>query len=416
MKTFVNIRQRGLILVDYLFMRVERRSSRLTFRKPRRRAGCLSLAMWIGLLVGVVAVSWNWLGERLQFGVRPTQQDTFNEAREAFERGDLDSAITSARRAYEQQPDNEDALILLARALIYRSYTDYDRAIDRERALELTTAGLSSAPRSVKRLAIQAYALQAAGQSVAAAQIAEEALRHDPNNGLARVARALAYGGVGSFETALRESQRASLSLEWQLEGQRAQAISYSDLGDYQNAILSVERAIQLNRFLIPLYFERALYALQIGDTDSATAAYYQVLTYDPENVKARLRLCELSSLLRERDKAIQHCSDVTTRAPSWSDGWYHLGMEYFLQGDFRAAQSALNRCSSLQVMQNVPVTERRFECWYLQGQAAEILGDCENLIATYNEFRAMAKDAAIQQTWTYPPEGPPGCAGAAQP
>lgn len=397
-------------------MRVERSSSRLSFRKARhRRSGCLSLAMWIGLLVGVIAVSWNWIGERLQFGVRPDSEDAFSDAQQAFERGDLDSAVSNAQLAYEQQPDNEDALILLARALIYRSYADYDRGIDRDLALELTTESLANAPSSAKRLAIQAYALQATGQAVEAASIAEKALQTDPNNGLARVARALAYGGVGSFETALRESQQASLSLEWQLEGQRAQAISYSDLGDYQNAILSVERAIKLNRYLIPLYFERALYALQIGDTDSATAAYFQVLTYAPENVKARLRLCELSSLLRERDKAIQYCNEVTTRAPSWSEGWYHLGMEYFLQGNFKAAQDSLHRCSSLQVMQNVPVTERKFECWYLQGQAAEILGDCEGLIAAYNEFRAMAKDAAIQQTWTYPPEGPPGCAGSGQ-
>lgn len=397
-------------------MRVERGSSRLSFRKSRRRrAGCLPLAMWIGLLVGVVAVSWNWIGGRLQFGVRPASEDAFGDAQQAFERGDLDSTVSNAQRAYEQQPENADALILLARALIYRSYADYDGAIDRDLALELTGEGLAGSPRSAKRLAIRAYALQAAGQPVEAASVAEEALLIDANNGLARVARALAYGGVGSFERALRDSQQASLNLEWQLEGQRAQAISYSDLGDYQNAILSVERAIKLNRFLIPLYFERALYALQIGDTDSATAAYFQVLTYDPENVKARLRLCELSSLLRERNKAIQYCSEVTTRAPSWSEGWYHLGMEYFLQGDFKAAQDSLHRCSSLEVMQNVPVTERKFECWYLQGQAAEILGDCEGLIATYNEFRAMAKDAAIQQTWTYPPEGPPGCAGTGQ-
>jgi hypothetical protein len=65
-----------------------------------------------------------------------------------------------------------------------------------------------------------------------------------------------------------------------------------------------------------------------------------------------------------------------------------------------------------LQVAQNVPVPERRFECWYLQGQAAQINGDCPALIATYNEFRAMALDERVQQTWVYPPEGPPGCTG----
>jgi hypothetical protein len=137
------------------------------------------------------------------------------------------------------------------------------------------------------------------------------------------------------------------------------------------------------------------------------------VLVFDPNNVKARLRLCELSSLLREHDAAVNYCSQVTELAPSFADGWYQLGLEHFLRGDFRAAQEALHRCSSLQVMQNVPVSERRFECWYLQGQAAEILGDCPSLLETYNEFRAMAADPSIQQTWTYPPEGPPGCAAA---
>jgi tetratricopeptide (TPR) repeat protein len=151
---------------------------------------------------------------------------------------------------------------------------------------------------------------------------------------------------------------------------------------------------------------------LQIGDVDSATHAYYQVLTVDPGNVKVRLRLCELSSMMRERDEAIHYCEEVTQRAPSWSDGWYQLGREYFLQGNFESARDGLHRCSTLQVMQDVPVSQRRFECWYLQGQAAEILGDCQTLVTTYNEFRAMTADVDVQQTWTYPPEGPPQCVG----
>src|SRR5690606_25949219 len=106
-----------------------------------------------------------------------------------------------------------------------------------------------------------------------------------------------------------------------------------------------------------------------------------------------------------------RYCGEVTQLAPSWADGWYQLGREYFLQGNFAAARDSLHHCSVLQVVQGVPATQRRFECWYLQGQAAEILGDCETLVATYNEFRAMTANANVQQTWTYPPEGPPGCA-----
>ncbi|NWG16217.1 MAG: hypothetical protein HXY41_06235 [Chloroflexi bacterium] len=393
-------------------MRVQRYHSRLTFRKQRRRrSGCLSLAVLSGLLVSIVAVSWNWIIQpRSASPAQESSEGLLAAAGLAFERGDLDGAIDLSRQLLARRPDHAAALTLLVRALIYRSYSEYDRAPDRQAALQLAQEAADRYTSERAFQAVLAYALQAAGQPVEAARAAQRVLDADPANALARVALALAYGSVGSFEIALRESQQAAANPDWALESQRALAISYSDMGDYAGAIAAIERAIQLNSRLIPLYFERALYALQIGDADAATAAYFQVLVYDPENVKARLRLCELSSLLREHDAAVNYCSQVTERAPAWADGWYQLGMEYFLIGDFASAQESLHRCSSLQVMQNVPISERRFECWYLQGQAAEIIGDCRGLLATYNEFRAMSAAADVPQTWTYPPEGPPGC------
>lgn len=400
-------------------MRIHRQNSRLTFRKQRqRRPGCLSWAVLLGLVVGVAVLSRNWIGQRLSTVISPSQIDTtsLSGARQAFERGDLDTTIDLARRFLAQQPTDAEALDLLARALIYRSYSDYDRAVDRQTALEATTQAVELAPSNLEVLAVHAFALQAAGSPVEAAETAERVLEQIPDHGLARAALALAYSNVGSHEIGLRESLLAAESPNWRVDTQRVLALGYSGVGDYDKAIEHIESAIDLNGKLIPLYFERALYALQIGDADSATAAYFQVLAYDPTNVKAHLRLCELSSLLRERDKAIDYCTQVTDLAPSWADGWYQLGREYFLDGKYELAKERLNRCSSLQVMQGVPVSERRFECWYLQGQAAEILGDCQTLLATYNEFRSMAADASIQQTWTYPPEGPSICLGTGTP
>jgi tetratricopeptide (TPR) repeat protein len=400
-------------------MRIHRQQSRLTFRKQRqRRSGCLSLAVFVGLLVGIVVLSRNWVEQRLTSVIsqQPINTASLTGARQAFERGDLDTTIELARQFLVSQPANAEALDLLARALIYRSYSDYDRALDRQAALEATTLAVQSAPSNADLLASHAFALQAAGNPGEAAEAAERVLEQNPNHGLARAALALAYSNVGSHEIALRESQTAANSPGWQVDTQRALALGYSGVGDYDRAIAAIESAISVNSKLLPLYFERALFALQIGDADSATEAYFNVLAYDPTNVKAHLRLCELSSLLRERENAIDYCSQVTELAPSWADGWYQLGREYFLDGNYQQARDHLKRCSSLQVMQSVPVSERRFECWYLQGQAAEILGDCQTLLATYNEFRSMAADAAIQQTWTYPPEGPAICLGTGTP
>ena len=392
-------------------MRLNRAQSHLSYRR-RRRSGCLSLPLLLGLLLGIGGMALLMLGRLGGFrsASPPQSPASLSAAQDAFDRGDLDTAIAVSRQLIAAQPDDGAALALLARALVYRSYTDYNRSIDRSAALEATTTAIAQFPRDGEIQAAHAFALQANGQPVAAAQVAGQALDQQADNALARTALALAYGAVGSFDIALRESARAAELPNGQLDALRAMAISYSDLGDYPKAIATLERAMRLNNRLLPLYFERALYAMQIGDADAATVAYFQVLTYQPDNVKARLRLCELSSLLREGAAAVDYCTQVTQRAPDWSDGWYQLGREYFLQGNYAAARDNLRQCAALQVEQNVAVAERRFECWYLQGQAAEILGDCATLLATYQEFRSMAATANLRQTWTYPPEGPSGC------
>jgi tetratricopeptide (TPR) repeat protein len=309
-------------------------------------------------------------------------------------------------------PDHTESLTLLVRALIYRSYSDYNRKIDREIALQLTAEAIKRRPTEPAVLAIHAFALQAAGNPVDAWNTAYTALDLQPQNTLARIALALSYGRVGGYENALRESQQAvAANDKWQLDAQRALAISFNDLGRYQEALAVTAAAININNKLFVLYFERALYAMQIGDMDTATVAYFHVLAFDDDNVKARFRMCELSSLLGERNTAIIYCREVTELAPNWLDGWHLLGREYYLNGDFSAAQQTLNRCSSLAIAQNMPIVERPLDCWYLQGQSAEILGDCTGLMTAYNEFQEMVTTANLAQTWTYPPEGPAICA-----
>ncbi len=371
----------------------------------------MSWLLVLGLVAGVSSLTWHWLQSRHAGSGAEPAEDWLGSAQQAFEAGRLDEAVVRARQRLAIDPADAGALRLLTRALIFRSFSDYDRAVDRQMAVQFGARAASREPGNLEIAATYAYALANNGQPGDAAAVARRVLEASAGHALARTALSLAYGGAGAFDSALRESERAAATGgPERLDALRALAIAYSDLGRYAEAASIVERAITLNPHLPSLHFERALYALQTGDYDRATVAYYQVLALDEGNVKANLRLCELSSLLRETDAAVGYCGRVTELAPAWADGWYRLGREYFLQGAFEPAQAALHECSSLQVAQNVPVAERRFECWYLQGQAAEIVGDCPALIATYNEFRAMAADTAMSQTWTYPPEGPTAC------
>jgi tetratricopeptide (TPR) repeat protein len=392
-------------------MRIDRSTSRLSFRK-RRRSGCISPTLLLGVLMGgLITLSWNWIGQWFNSGAPSALAPAdLQSAEAAFNRGDLNRAVELAQEVLADNPDHPGALVLLARALIYRSYSDYNRDGDRTAALTLLSSAAARMPDNDDLQAAYAFTLQASGSPVSAVETARRVLERSPKHALARMALALAYSSVGSHQVALRESLQAVTESGWRMDTHRALALSYSGVGDYNNAVQSIERAIRLNERLIPLYFERALYARQIGDADAASVAYFRVLALDPNNVKARFRLCELSSVLREREAAINYCQQVTELAPAWADGWYQLGREYFLQGSFKLAQDNFHRCSTLQIEQGVPVEERRFECWYLQGQAAEILGDCPALLATYREYRTMANTAGLTQTWIYPPEGPPSC------
>lgn len=390
-------------------MRVERNPAGLIVH-TRQRSGCRAITLMSGVLFGVLIALLAWLGGIL--GVLSSQQVSHDlgDAYKAFDRGDLDDAVNIAQHIWETYPDHTEALILLVRALIYRSYSDYFYEADRQTALNLTTEAMARIQGDADVLAIHAFALHINGEHRLAARLADAALRRNPDHILARMVLGLAYGGIGIHDDALQETQTAVQRGQMLMDTWRALAISYGDLGRYDDALNVVNEAIAQNNHLLALYFERAEYAIHLGDIDAATASYFRILALDPDNVKSRLRLCELSSKLRESETAMRYCLETTQRAPEWAEGWYHLGREYFLQGNFEAAQTSLHSCTTLLIAQNVPISKRRFECWYLQGQAAEILGDCAGLLATYHEFRLMAESENLPQSWTYPPEGPAIC------
>ncbi len=389
----------------------------------RRRQGCLPFSFLLGLLTAGLLFSWGWISQTLWPPDEQNVASDLSDAQAALASGNLTGAIAQARTVYEHDRMRSDALALLVRSLIYYSYDDYDTAANREFALQLTTRALQANPNDPMLLSLHAFAQQTNIKSLDAYNTAKRARMIRPQDALAQIVTGLAYGGIGSYDRALNEHQAVTTRLTapggfdidpsdsmWRLDAVRGLAIAYSDLGRYQDALQTVNRAIQMNSSLSVLYFERALYAMQLGDNSTATDSYFEILARNPNNVKARLRLCEISSVSRDRVMAMRYCQEVTERAPAWSEGWYKLGREHFLSGHFKEAQHALNRCSTLQVIQGVPVTERRFECWYLQGQAAEINGDCNALRSIYQEFVAMTAEQPISQTWVYPPEGPAIC------
>lgn len=397
-------------------MRINRKQSRNVFRRHNSFNGCLSWFVSLALVAVFIFFARDQIQAWFFSWYYPSPGlASIQDVQIAFRNGDLDHSIEYAQGIYDSDNSQIDALELLVRALIYRSYADINQDADRGHALELTTAAIASYPNDFRVSGIHAFALQANDLSDDAQRLALRVIRNDENNIAARLALSLSYASQGIFEAGLRNSLHAveiadTVHHNWRADTYRVLAIIYSDLGQYTDAADAVETAIAHNRRLLPLHFERALYAQQLGDMDTATAYYFNVIAFDDDNVKARFRLCEVSSLLGERDAAIDWCTQVTDFAPGWAEGWYRLGREYYLDGNWQQTQDALNRCSTLQVAQAIPIEDRRLECWFIQGQAAEVLADCEHLIVLYHEYQQMARTANLTQRWVYPDDTPPVC------
>ncbi len=395
-------------------MRISRKKTGIFAKRSRQGRGCLPFFVLIGVAVAVVALGRDWIGQWLNLNRPQSSEINLQSAQDAFNEGDLEATIQYASQLFNEDPSEEQTLILLIRALIYQSYTEYNRGGDRDRAVELSLDGLARYPRNLDIQAIRAYTLQVIGRPDEAQRMALRIIDRSPEHILARITLSLSYGSQGIFEASLREAQVAvKLSnqyKQYQMESYRTRALAYANLAQYKDALTDIDLAISYNRKLIPLHFERALYVTQIGDKDQATVSYFQIMAFDEDNIKVRLRLCELSSSLQEWEASIRYCGEVTQGAPDWADGWYQLGREFFFNGDFVNAQASFNQCTTLQVQQSVSIAERQLECWYLQGQSAEILGDCQALLTTYHEFLDMVDRADLPQTWTYPPEGPSIC------
>ena len=386
-------------------------------RRSPHGSGCAPLFVLLLVTVGVVLVGRHWIGQRLNQRGAPDPAASLSDALAAFDSGNLLSAVDYARQVIERDGADQAAYELLVRALIYRSYTDVGRELDRIRALEVSEEALAKMPRNRDILALQGYALQAAGSAEEAGRIALRIVEREPDHVLSRIVLSLSYGARGIASAALRAAETglelARQQNRYQLEAHRAMALAYGDLAKYQAALEQLDKAVSFNGKLIPLHFEKALYALQVGDVDQATVSFYTIMALDEDNVKARARLCELSERLQERAAALRYCQEVTELAPIWADGWQELGRLYFLEGDYEKALSAFGHCSRLQIESGVAIQDRQLDCWYLQGQSAEILGDCDSLKLVFLEFQGMAREAGLPQTWTYPLEGPPICAAS---
>src|SRR5687768_15421040 len=116
-------------------MRIRREYSGSAYRRRSGFGGCLPLLMVLGLLAGTGILARDWIRQwTLRWFEGTPQNVTLRDTELAFANGDLERTIEYASQLLENEPQNHEALVLLGRALVYRSYSEINHELDRSRA------------------------------------------------------------------------------------------------------------------------------------------------------------------------------------------------------------------------------------------------------------------------------------------
>jgi Tfp pilus assembly protein PilF len=273
-------------------------------------------------------------GARTQFS-KATQADA--NAYQAFyslgvvqERlGDDQGALTSYRAAVNIVKDYEPAIVayglLLARM---------DRASEADSYL---TGEQAQMPKSAAVVAALAEVKSIEGDSADAQQLAQQALKINPDYRPAMVTLARDHYRHRRLDLAL-------YTLKGILDGygpenpprdkNNAQALMlrgliYGEEGRRADAIKEFKQAVALRPDLVQARVQLATYLLESGNAEECASLLQGALRYDKDNVLAHLNLGDAERLLGQTSEAIKELEWVVNKDPTIAQAHYDLGLLY---------------------------------------------------------------------------------------
>jgi len=365
-------------------MQIKRDYSQPFFSTRRRRRSTGRFLFFYGLFLGGFLVFVYSQFNSLQLmaldamGMAPTATpfaSTFAEAGyNQFLQGDLEGAAVNYQQAVSQQPDNINYLYEYGRMLI-----ELDRSADvnagrsvsdAEQASQLGDHAMEVAPNDVRAFALKAKALVWLDDSESAIPVALRGLELDLGFAPLLAVLARAYTDIGRYQQGLDYGEQSVTADPMSIEAHRAYAVSLIWVGLRDQAIQELEDAVNINPNLTTPYFELAGQYISSERYEEAVAAYEKVLSMQPRNAKALLRLCEVYSRIGQDQQAQGYCDDALAIDPNYKEGYRQLGMVNFRRRNYEGAIENFDRCVSL--------GSEEIECYYLRGLAHYYLGECD--------------------------------------
>ncbi len=366
-------------------MQIKRDYSQPFFSSRRRSRVTGRFLFFYGLLIGGFLVFVSAQFGKLQLvaldaiGLAPTAtafaSTWASQGYDLFLQGKMEEAATAYAHAVGQEPDNINYIYEYGRTLI-----ELDRAAnvaqnrpkaDSQMASELGDHAIEVAPQDVRSYTLKAKSLVWLDDSQSAIPFALKGYEINANFAPLLAVLARAYTDIGRYQQGLDYGAAAVDADPKNVDAHRGYAIALILVGQRDEAIKELEDAININPNLAAPYFELAGQYKGANRLEDAIAAYEKVLTLQPRNAKALLRLCETYTQVGQNEQAEGFCDDALSIDATYSDAYKSRGGVRFRRRNYEGAIEDFKACQKND--------STAIECIYQQGLAYYYIGGTTN-------------------------------------
>lgn len=268
-----------------------------------------------------------------------------NEARDAFNTGNLPVGIRTYEQAILADPGNASLYLELARVQIFAG--EYEDALtNTENALLLNN-------KNPLGHALNGWAYYFLEDDLKAEAAFQEALAQDPTNAFAHAfwAEMLAYNG--DIDRAIEESRAAMDQAPDLLEVRRARGIVLYVTQNYVEAIQEFKAALAINDNIPDLHILVGLNYFALEDYALAVDSFGVADTLNPANPDPDFLISRTYFRQGEYAKAIQYGEQAVANAPNDPRMHAVLGMALYRNTDYEEAIQEMG-----QAIREMPLTE----------------------------------------------------------
>ncbi len=170
-----------------------------------------------------------------------------------------------------------------------------------------------------------------------------------------RYAEAVAHFTAGRNDQAEEACRKIVAQDDHQADAHNLLGLTLRRRGDHASALISFDRAAEINPSLAPIHLNRGLTLTQLGRMGEAEAAFRQALQSDPASSPAHFHLGVILHHRAQYDEATEHLAAVAEAEPNHANTRAMMGVGLLMLGRLSEAKVSLIKATELNPALSTP-------------------------------------------------------------